>query len=101
MPEIILASASPRRKQLLEWADINFTILVAGTEEDFPAGLSFTEIPIHIAANKAYAVQQKIGEDTESIIIAADTIGTFKVMFLENLVAMETYFSICSFDVRK
>ena len=74
MPEIILASASPRRKQLLEWADISFTIMVAGTEEDFPSGLSFKEIAIHIAANKASAVKQKIGKDTGSIIIAADTI---------------------------
>ena len=74
MPEIILASASPRRKQLLEWADIPFSIMVAGTEEDFPAGLSFTEIAIHIAANKADAVKQKIGDGSHSIILAADTI---------------------------
>ncbi len=74
MPDIILASASPRRKQLLEWADIPFTVEVAGTAEDFPDGLSFEEIALYIAAGKARAVQQKSGRVSGVIILAADTI---------------------------
>jgi len=31
MQKIILASQSPRRKQLLEWAEINFEIIVQST----------------------------------------------------------------------
>ena len=69
---IILASQSPRRKQLLEWAEVPFEIVVADTDEDFPPGLHPNEIAIHIARNKALAVQQRKNKD--DIILAADTI---------------------------
>lgn len=72
MNPIILASGSPRRKQLLEWAEISFRIEVSNTEEDFPPHLSVAEIPIHIARNKAIAVQNSTGSD--ELILAADTI---------------------------
>jgi septum formation protein len=72
MNSIILASQSPRRKQLLEWAEINFDILVKETDESYPAGIPVEEVSIHIARNKAVAVKKEIKE--EKIIIAADTI---------------------------
>ena len=72
MNNIILASQSPRRKQLLEWAEIPFEIMVADTDEDFPPGLHSEEIAIHIARNKALAVQQR--RKSDEIILAADTI---------------------------
>ncbi|HEX4372437.1 MAG TPA: Maf family protein, partial [Puia sp.] len=34
--KIILASQSPRRKQLLEWAEIDFEVIVKPTAEDYP-----------------------------------------------------------------
>ena len=71
MPEIILASQSPRRKQLLEWAEIDFDIIVADTDESFPKDLSSEQIAIHIASEKAKAVHAKA---RNKIIIAADTI---------------------------
>lgn len=72
MTPIILASQSPRRKQLLEWAEIPFTIVVPDTDEDFPPGIEPEEIAIHIARNKALAVQaMRPGNET---ILAADTI---------------------------
>jgi septum formation protein len=54
---IILASQSPRRKQLLEWAEVPFRVMVKPTDESFPPGLSFEDTAIHIARNKALAVQ--------------------------------------------
>ncbi len=72
MRTIILASQSPRRKQLLEWAEVPFRIEVAATDEDFPPGLPPEEVAIHIARNKALAVQQRV--DPGEIIVAADTI---------------------------
>jgi len=57
-PQIILASQSPRRKQLLEWAEINFEIIIQPTDESFPAALPPAEIAMHIAANKALAVKK-------------------------------------------
>ncbi|MEO6682769.1 MAG: Maf family protein [Ginsengibacter sp.] len=74
MNQIILASASPRRKQLLEWADISFEVLVADTDESYSSSLTDEEIAIHIATNKALAVKDKISQDMKSTIIAADTI---------------------------
>jgi len=71
MPDIILASQSPRRKQLLEWAEIDFEIIVANTDETYPAGLEAKDVAIYIAREKAKAVQQKAND---RIIIAADTI---------------------------
>jgi len=72
MNTIILASQSPRRKQLLEWAEVPFEVVVADTDEHFPPGLSPDEIAIYIARNKALAVQQK--RNSDEIILAADTI---------------------------
>jgi septum formation protein len=72
MPKIILASQSPRRKQLLEWAEIPFDIIVSDTDESFLPAHSFEEAAIHIARNKALAVVEK---NTDSLpILAADTI---------------------------
>jgi len=72
MNRIILASQSPRRKQLLQWAEIDFDIVVKETNESYPVGLSVEDVAVHIARNKAMAVK-KISDD-EKIIIAADTI---------------------------
>lgn len=77
MKSIVLASQSPRRKQLLEWAEIDFDILVKETDESFPNSLVITDVPVHIARNKALAVQQsEMYQRYESgnIIVAADTI---------------------------
>jgi septum formation protein len=72
MDRIILASQSPRRKQLLEWARIDFEVVVSEADETFPESLSIGQVPIYIARNKADAVAHKL--DSEPIIIAADTI---------------------------
>lgn len=71
MSEIVLASQSPRRKQLLEWAEIDFEIIVSDTDESFPNDLPVEEVAILIATDKAKAVQ---GKAKEKIILAADTI---------------------------
>jgi septum formation protein len=72
MQKIILASQSPRRKQLLEWAEIDFEVEVSAADETFPGNLQVEEVPVFIARNKAKAIQQK--HNDEPIILAADTI---------------------------
>jgi len=77
MKKIILASGSPRRKQLMELAEIPFNIIVADTDETYPSGLSSAAIAIHIAENKAVAVQHKLqarNNGDAQTIIAADTV---------------------------
>jgi len=79
MKKIILASQSPRRKQLLEWAEIPFEVVVKSTDETFPELLPVEEVPIHIARQKAIGVKISLTQsstpdiDTTSIL-AADTI---------------------------
>jgi septum formation protein len=72
MERIVLASASPRRKQLLEWAEIDFEVIVRDTEESFPAGMDAGEAPVHIALNKAAAVRTAVG--VGRVVLAADTV---------------------------
>ena len=72
MNKIILASRSPRRKQLLEWAEIPFDVIVKNTSEDYPPGLAPDEIAIYIARNKGLAVEKETTPG--QIILAADTI---------------------------
>ncbi|RAJ02514.1 septum formation protein [Chitinophaga skermanii] len=69
---LILASQSPRRKQLLEQAGFSFDIKVVETDESFPRDMPIPEIPIHIARNKALAVANEVDEN--AIVLAADTV---------------------------
>lgn len=72
MAQYILASASPRRKQLLEWAEVDFEIVLHPTDESFPPHLTPAEAAVYIAVQKAAAVQSSTG--TSKTVIAADTI---------------------------
>jgi septum formation protein len=77
MTSFILASASPRRKDLLQLAEIPFEIIVSATDESFPDTLTIKEVPAFIANQKAIDVANKLSEDKEhkeACIIAADTI---------------------------
>jgi septum formation protein len=69
---IILASASPRRKQLLEWAEIPFDVVPSDSDELVPDGMMISEIPVYLASQKAAIVRKKLTVD--KIILAADTI---------------------------
>jgi septum formation protein len=72
MPIIILASQSPRRKQLLQWAEIDFIAEISDADESFPPDMPVKEAPVFIARKKAKAIQQRHNDDP--VIIAADTI---------------------------
>jgi septum formation protein len=72
MERIVLASQSPRRRQLLEWAEIPFDVIVRETPETYGPDLAIIDVPVHIARNKALAVQAELSH--ERIVLAADTI---------------------------
>jgi septum formation protein len=78
MSKFILASQSPRRKTLLEWAELPFEIIVSDIDESYPANLSIEQVPVFIAKNKAEAVKQKMiveqMDTKDTCIIAADTV---------------------------
>jgi len=70
---IILASQSPRRKQILAWADIHFEVVVSNADESFDSNLLPHQVPIFIATQKANAVRNIVANNNATII-AADTV---------------------------
>jgi len=68
---IVLASASPRRRELLEMMGLEFEIIPAQDELD-AAGLSPAEAVAKIALGKALSVAKD--RPSEDLIIAADTL---------------------------
>ena len=72
MERIVLASQSPRRKQLLEWAEVPFDVVIKETDELYPSDLPAADVPVYIARNKALAVKDELSHDR--IILAADTV---------------------------
>lgn len=78
--DIILASRSPRRQQLLEGTGIKFrTLNHEDMEEVYPAALKREEIPVYLAKAKARHYESQMYEN--SVLITADTI-----VWLENKV---------------
>lgn len=73
MKSIFLASQSPRRKQLLELAEIPFSVISIQADECYPEDLNPIEVPLFIATNKM-KIGWKQTEDKQCILIAADTI---------------------------
>lgn len=72
MAQIVLASGSPRRKELLERIGVtDFLVRVPEVEETFPEGLTPQKVVSHISREKAEAASRLCGP--EDIIITADT----------------------------
>lgn len=68
---IILASASPRRKQLLESIGLKFQIDPSDADESYPEGMQPREIVQMLALRKAISVVDKY---EEGLVIGSDTI---------------------------
>lgn len=71
MRKIVLASQSPRRKQLMEAAELDFEIIIADVDETNPPGMAGHLVPEFLAKKKAAAIS---GRAQDAIIIAADTV---------------------------
>ena len=75
MKRIILASGSPRRKMLLDWAELKFEVIVSDADETFSSDLDPAEVAIAIAQKKNQAVVAHLNNDiADAIVISADTI---------------------------
>jgi septum formation protein len=70
--EIILASKSPRRQQLLTDLGLNFSVQPMDIPEVYPDGLGMTEIPVYLAELKAEAFRPLLQKN--QLVITADTI---------------------------
>lgn len=73
MKQIVLASKSPRRKELLEKCGISFTADPADIDETLVRSLSFEEAIKELSFRKAEAVLKR---NDDAIVIGSDTIVT-------------------------
>lgn len=71
MSEIILASGSPRRKELMDRAGLDFIIRTADVDETIPEGTPPHEAVMALALKKAEAVAR---DHQDKLVIGADTV---------------------------
>lgn len=72
---IVLASNSPRRRELLQELNIDFTVRVLeGIDETFPQDLKPKLIPEYLAVKKAEAYRQLLRDEPNTLLITADTV---------------------------
>ncbi|MBV6452602.1 MAG: Maf-like protein YhdE [Anaerolineales bacterium] len=71
MTEIVLASNSPRRRQLLVQTGLNFTVSVADIDESVIANESPADYVLRLAETKARKIAS--GTKPDRIVLAADT----------------------------
>ena len=71
MKKIILASASPRRRELLSLADIKYSLCIKNVDETVPEGLTPEEGAEYTAEQKTLPVSEA---NPDAIVIGADTI---------------------------
>ena len=67
---LVLASKSPRRSEILRNAGIEFTVRVADADETLPQGIKPCDAVVFLAAKKAMAVERAENET----VLGADTI---------------------------
>lgn len=70
--EIVLASKSPRRQQLLKDLGVDFTIILKEVEEVYPPELKKEEVPLFLSKLKADAFKPDLKEN--QLVITSDTI---------------------------
>ena len=74
MKKIILASSSPRRRELLAGMDIPYEVCPADIDETYPPDMNVLDVSPFIAEKKVMAVSKKLSKLDEScIILGADT----------------------------
>lgn len=67
----ILASNSPRRKEILTQSGFQFSVLPSDVDESFPFDMKVQEVPVMLAERKANAL---LATCANSLILAADTV---------------------------
>ena len=76
---LILASKSPRRKEILSNVGLDFEIYVSDTDESVPFGTLPYDAVMQISRRKAEAVRNALGEKAKGkIILGADTVVTLE-----------------------
>jgi septum formation protein len=72
--KLILASQSPRRKEILNSVGLNFEVMPVDADESLPEGIEAADAVTLLARRKAKALLEAHPELSESVILAADTL---------------------------
>lgn len=72
LPKILLASQSPRRKEILTMAGFDFEVVSIQADEDFPQELKSHEICEYLSLHKSQHYHQEILKN--QVLVTADTI---------------------------
>jgi septum formation protein len=70
---LVLASASPRRRELLQQAGLSFSVEVSAVDEELDPRTPPEQAALELAERKARAVAQQLGP-RDALVLAADTI---------------------------
>ena len=70
--KLILASASPRRQQLMKDAGFTFEVRLKNVEEKYPQELHWENVPEYLSKVKASAFRKELKAD--EVLITADTV---------------------------
>jgi len=71
LPQIILASKSPRRQELLRLMNVDYKLVLKDVDESYPPELAPEEVAVYIAKKKAEAYNEA---HPDEIVLTADTI---------------------------
>lgn len=70
---IVLASSSPRRRELLAMMDINFDVAPKlEIDESFPESMDLDDVPAYLSTKKSFAYKKQLSPD--QLYITADTL---------------------------
>jgi septum formation protein len=72
--DLVLASASPRRRRLLEEAGVAFSVMPADVDESARPGEAPRALALRLAAEKARAVAERLGREPRRLVLGSDTI---------------------------
>lgn len=90
-PRFVLASGSPRRRELLAAARIRFEVVAPGTEESASDAFTIREITILNAARKALEVARR---QPDAVVLGADTLVALDGVVIGKPVDLEQAFTI-------
>ena len=71
--QVVLASKSPRRQELLRGMGVDFIILTKETTETFPPEMPWDEVPVHLSLQKSLAFSDA-ELPADYLLITADTL---------------------------
>lgn len=74
MKKLILASGSPRRKEILENGGYVFEVVTSDKESSFKGGLSPAKFALRCALDKTEDVYNRVAKGKGSVVLGADTV---------------------------